>query len=69
MIDVVSLDSGTAKMNMLAGDLRERRLDSGTTFSHNRGPTSITPYSKSLPSIQLRKKRFGMKNPFGRKKS
>ncbi len=63
MMDVVSLDSGRAKMNVLADDLH-----SGTTYSHNRGPTSSTPYSESLPSIQLRKKRFGMKNPFGRKK-
>lgn len=69
MMDVVSLDSGTAKMNMLVDDLHERQSDSFTTFSHNRGPTSCTPYSKSLASIQQRKKRFGMKNPFGRKKS
>lgn len=64
MMDVVSLDSGTAKMNMLAEDLHERRLN-----SHNRGNTANAPYSENLPSPQPKKKRFGMKNPFGRKKS
>lgn len=63
MMDMVSLDSGTAKMKMLADDLHERRLD-----SHNRGTTNAA-YSENLPSLQPKKKRFGMKNPFGRKRS
>jgi hypothetical protein len=72
-MDVVALESDAAKMNML--DLHER-LDSGTTTTHNRGiaaaaaATTRTNYSPSLPCSQpTTKKRFVMKNPFGRKKS
>jgi hypothetical protein len=69
MMDVVSLDSGTAKMNILA----ERRVDSsgGTTNTthHQDSSASTTPHSKSIPCSQPRKNRFAMKNIFGRKKS
>lgn len=72
-MDVVALESDAAKMNMF-GDYTHERLESGTT-THNRGKAAATTATSTTysPSIQCsqptKKKRFGMKNPFGRKKS